>query len=216
MPPKPKFTKEEVVEVALKLVSERGIEALTARELGLQLGSSARPIFTAFRNMEELTEEVRAAAMKKYEAFVSSAVSYTPAFKRFGMQMVLFAAEEPNLFRLLFMRDNQEQANFSTVKNLLGHTRLMCIDAIARDYGLDEQQATDFFEHMWIFTYGTAVLCATGMCKFSEEEICTVLGRQFMGSMSLMKSGNWNRPTPRPEIQKNEEKHDKMRKATTG
>ena len=46
MPPKPKFTKEEVVEVALKLVSERGIEALTARDLGLQLGSLARPIFT--------------------------------------------------------------------------------------------------------------------------------------------------------------------------
>ena len=64
MPPKPKFTREEVVEVALKLVSEKGMESLTARELGERLGSSARPIFTAFRNMEELTDAVRAAAMR--------------------------------------------------------------------------------------------------------------------------------------------------------
>ena len=31
MPPKPKFTKEEIVAAALELVSQRGMEALTAR-----------------------------------------------------------------------------------------------------------------------------------------------------------------------------------------
>ena len=51
MPPKPKFTREQVVDAALELVSKKGIEALTARELGAQLGSSACPIFTAFKNM---------------------------------------------------------------------------------------------------------------------------------------------------------------------
>ena len=34
MPPKPKFTKEEVVKAALKLISESGIDALTSRGLG--------------------------------------------------------------------------------------------------------------------------------------------------------------------------------------
>ena len=201
MPPKPKFTREEVVEVALKLVSEKGMESLTARELGERLGSSARPIFTAFRNMEELTDAVRAAAMRKYDTYVGTAFDYTPAFKRFGMQMVLFAAEEPNLFRLLFMRNNREQANLSTLKTLLGPTRLLCLDAIAKDYQMSEKEAAAFFEHMWIFTYGLAVLCATGMCQFSEEELCTILGRQFMGAIGLMKSGRWDSRTPHPEIQ---------------
>lgn len=41
MPPKPKFTREEVVEAALRLISEKGTDALTARELGERLGSSA-------------------------------------------------------------------------------------------------------------------------------------------------------------------------------
>lgn len=59
MPPKPKFTREEVVDTAIELIKDKGIEALTARELGAKLGSSARPIFTVFRNMEELISDVR-------------------------------------------------------------------------------------------------------------------------------------------------------------
>ena len=41
MPPKPRFTREEIVDAALDIVSRKGIEALTARELGEALGSSA-------------------------------------------------------------------------------------------------------------------------------------------------------------------------------
>lgn len=40
MPPKPGFTREEIVDAALDIVSRKGIEALTARELGEALGSS--------------------------------------------------------------------------------------------------------------------------------------------------------------------------------
>ena len=67
MPPKPKFTREEIVDAALSIVSERGVDALTARELGERLGSSARPVFTVFKNMEEVQAEVRAAAMRRFE-----------------------------------------------------------------------------------------------------------------------------------------------------
>ena len=34
MPPKPKFTREEIVQTALEVVSRKGVEALTAKELG--------------------------------------------------------------------------------------------------------------------------------------------------------------------------------------
>ena len=37
------------------------MEALTARDLGERLGSSARPIFTVFRSMEEVQQETRKA-----------------------------------------------------------------------------------------------------------------------------------------------------------
>lgn len=62
MPPKPKFTREEITAAALRVVSRNGITALTAQALGQELGSSSRPIFTVFQNMEEVRQEARAAA----------------------------------------------------------------------------------------------------------------------------------------------------------
>ena len=64
MPPKSKFTREEVIAAALELVSEKGMSALTSRDLGARLGSSARPIFTLFSSMEEVQEEVKKAAIR--------------------------------------------------------------------------------------------------------------------------------------------------------
>lgn len=95
MPPKPRFTREEIVDAALDIVSRKGIEALTARELGETLGSSARPIFTVFRSMEELQQEVRSAAMRRFESYAGRTMPGVPLFKQVGMQMVLFGAQEP-------------------------------------------------------------------------------------------------------------------------
>ena len=58
VPPKVKFTREEIIDAAIELVRESGIEMLTSRELGKKMGVSARPIFTAFENMGELKNEV--------------------------------------------------------------------------------------------------------------------------------------------------------------
>ena len=198
MPPKPKFTKEEIVAAALALVSEKGTEALTARELGLRLGSSARPIFTVFQSMEEVQRQLRQAAMERFNSFAEKAVHYTPAFKQFGMQMILFAKEEPRLFRLLFMTENDRARSFEDVLAELGGTALLCIRLIERDYGLTEQEAMELFRHVWIHTYGIGALCATGMCSFSEEEINGMLGHAFLAMMLLIKSGKLQEKTVTP------------------
>ena len=107
MPPKPKFTKEEIVAAALELVSEKGMDALTARELGIRLGSSARPIFTVFASMEEVQDAVRDAALTRFESYAQRVLGNLPAYMRLAMQMVLFAREEPRLYLLRFFPENQ-------------------------------------------------------------------------------------------------------------
>lgn len=198
MPPKPKFTKEEVIEAALELVSEKGMEALTSRDLGARLGSSARPIFTVFKNMEELQQAVRDAALKRFESYAEKAVHYTPVFKQVGMQMILFAMEEPKLFQLVYMSENNGVKTFDEIFLRLGSVAQLCVDVIQRDYGLSEQEAKKLFEHVWIHTFGIGALCATGMCQFSEEQIIEMLGHDFMAMMMLIKSGRMNQPTIQP------------------
>ena len=200
MPPKPKFTKEEVIDAALALVSEKGMEALTSRDLGARLGSSARPIFTIFSSMEEVQEEVKKAAIKRFESYAEKAVHYTPVFKQIGMQMILFAKEEPKLYQLGFMSDNNHAENFDAIFGRLGKVAYQCVDVIQKDYGLSELEARKLFEHIWIHTFGIGALCACGMCNFSEEQIIEMLGHDFIAMMMLIKSGKLNEPTVHPEL----------------
>jgi len=201
MPPKPKFTKEEIVAAALELVSEKGIEALTARELGVRLGSSARPIFTVFNSMEEVQEEVRAAALKRFESYAEKAMHYTPVFKQVGMQMILFAIEEPKLYQLVYMSENAGATDFEGITQQLGDVAQLCVDVIQRDYGLSAEDAKTLFEHVWIYTFGIGALCATGMCRFSQDEIIQMLGQDFMAMLFYAKSGRLNMPTPVPKME---------------
>ena len=203
MPPKPKFTKEEIVAAALELVSKNGIESLTARELSLYLGSSARPIFTVFKSMDEVAQAVRESAMDKYEEFVSRALDYFPEFKKYGMQMVAFSKQEPKLFQLLFMTENKSAKSFQDVFPILGKTAKACIDIIERDYKLEPDMAMLLFEHAWIHSFGICVMCAMGTCRFTDDEIGEMLSDNFMGMMMLTKSDISNQPaiTPHRKIE---------------
>ena len=58
MPPKAKYTREEIIETALNIVAEKGKSALNARDLGAALGTSTRPVFTAFKNMRWYADDL--------------------------------------------------------------------------------------------------------------------------------------------------------------
>ena len=198
MPPKPRYSREEILSTALDMVSENGMEVLTARELANRLGTSTRPIFTAFQNMEEIRTEVRRAAMRRYDSYTQIAVDYTPAFKKFGVQMIRFAREEPKLFQLLFMSAGGEAKTFDQVFVTLGDTAVMCIGLLQNDYALSYEDAMLFFRHIWIHTYGIAALCATGVCTFTEDEINDMLGQDFLAMLMRIKSGDMRAPTVHP------------------
>ena len=75
MPPKNRFTKDEMIDAALDIVREKGIDALTARSLGARMGSSTRPMFTYFSTVSELKEAVRVRAAERYRACFGSRMS---------------------------------------------------------------------------------------------------------------------------------------------
>ena len=68
MAPKNKFTKEEMVEAALRIVRIKGVDSLTAKTMAYELGTSTQPIFTAFGSMDSVKREVYAAAVRVYDS----------------------------------------------------------------------------------------------------------------------------------------------------
>lgn len=189
MPPKPKYTKDQIIAAALGVVSQKGINALTAKELGHALNTSATPIFTVFNSMLEVQDAVKVAAMERFEAYAHKSDADMPVFKQVGMQMILFAKEEPQLYQLVFMSQNSDVRSFDDIYSHLGSVADECLNSIRKDYGLSTEDAKTLFEHTWIHTFGIGTLCTTGMCDFSNEQISKMLTQDFMAMMMLLKSG---------------------------
>ncbi len=174
MPPKPKYKKEEILLAALSLVRKQGAERLTARDLAEQLGTSARPIFTAFQNMEELRDAVIQEAWSSYLAYRERevAVQKYPPFKAMGMAYIRFAAEEKNLFKLLFMRDRGGEAYDRTEAD---------IAAASSAAGLSSEKASLFHLEIWGAVHGFAVMLSTGYYELDMEMVSAMLTDLFVG-----------------------------------
>lgn len=188
MPPKAKFGREEIVAKALEIVRERGEEGLTARALGEALGSSARPIFTVFENMEEVWREVFAAATALYDGYVEKGLSEEIAFRGVGRAYIRFASENPKLFRLLFMREQQSKPDKNSVLPLIDGNSEAILRSIEEGYGLTRELSKSLYLHLWIYSHGIAVLVATKVCVLSEEEINGMLTEVFVSLLKRIKS----------------------------
>lgn len=191
MPPRAKYSREEIIQKAFEMARRNGIDSVVARELGKELGTSSSPIFTAFKKMEEVHAEVRKVAMREFEAYVRDAVHYAPAFKYVGMRMIEFAMKEPKLFQLLYMREHDRSQSFSMLVEELGDTVDVCIDIMKKDYDLTAEQAQMLFRQVWLHTFGICVLMAGKVCQLTPEEISQMLSMEFQGALMLIKSGRY-------------------------
>lgn len=187
MPPKAKFSKEEIIEAALNIVKTYGFEALTSRALGTQLGSSARPIFTVFKNMDEVQQSVIKSAKMLYKEYVDKGLTAEHPFKGVGTQYILFSVNEPKLFQLLFMTEQLQIPDLSGVLPLIEESYEEILLSIQNDYEINELSAKKLYYHLWIYTHGIATLCATKMCRFTSDEISSMITEVCMSVLKNLK-----------------------------
>lgn len=188
MPPKAKFTREEIIEAAFQMARAEGIDRITARELGKKLQSSARPIFTVFENMEEVRSKVIARAKEVYGSYVAEGLRQELAFKGVGMAYIRFSMEEPMLFRLLFMSAVPGKSGVETILPQIDASYEDILQSVQKY--VDSREAADMiYQHLWTYTHGIATMCATGLCSYTTEQIGERLTQIFVALMMMEKRG---------------------------
>jgi AcrR family transcriptional regulator len=191
MPPKTKFTKEQIIAVALDIVRKEGMVNLTARALGKALNVSSCPIFTAFKNMNEVQEEVVNAAKAVYADYVQKGLQQPLAFKGVGMGYIQFAKDEPNLFKLLFMSEHrivEPNQYLPTVDDNYD----AILSSVIKGYDLPREQADRLYLHLSIYVHGIATLFADNVCTFSTEEVSQMLTEVFVSLLKNIKGKREN------------------------
>lgn len=178
MPPKFKFTREEIIEAAVELTREGGPSALTARALAARLGCSVKPVFGLFENMEEVQSEVLLAANVRYHAYLKEDMEkgLYPPYKASGMAYIRFAKEEKELFKLLFMRDRSGEDITDLEKDSGDIIRL-----IMKNTGLEKEEAKLFHLEMWVYVHGIATMVATSYLDWDTEFISRVVTDAYIG-----------------------------------
>lgn len=178
MPPRFKFTKDEITGAALSVVRRVGLSGLTARALASELGCSVKPIFGLFKNMEEVQQAVISSAKQLYQDYLREDMEkgVYPPYKASGMAYIRFAKEERELFRLLFMCDRSHERIEENRDEVRPLTTL-----IRQNMGLSEEDAYLFHLEMWVYVHGIATMIATAYLEWDDEFISKILTDAYIG-----------------------------------
>lgn len=176
MPPKVKFQKEEIAEAALQVARRSGIDAVTAREVAAELKVSPRPIFTWFASMEELRHEVYELARQRYLAQIRLGLEEPIPFLGMCRQYLLFAREEPMLYRLLFLTPPGQISGGAM--EVLRYSQELARPSLMRIYHMDADTADKYFRDLWLVAFSFATLIVTDDCPYSEEKMLAI-GTEF-------------------------------------
>lgn len=198
VPPKPKFTRDELINTAMALVSEKGADALTARELAQRLGCSTRPIFTVFKDMDELKREVRRVAAKHIDRSAIEAMELDNSFLKAEIRSIHFAMQEPNLYKLVFMSSGRERESFEEFVSDAEIPSSRYADFIQERLELTDDETRELFNHAWTYTLGMGALCAMRNYKVPDDELERLLNADFWAMYERIKSGRLNERTPIP------------------
>lgn len=183
MPPTVRFTRDAVLNAACQLMRREGMEALNARAIAKELGGSTQPIFRLFTNMEDLHRELILYVTRQFQAHAEADMAQSDSpYIQLCTTYLLYGRDEPELFKLLFMRDRvsdgqySDQTNFDLVFNI-----------IKKETPLDDETALRFFERTWLFIHGLAVCIATKYIPCQDERyLISMVKEAYNAAVKMM------------------------------
>ena len=180
MPPKARFTREEIVDAAVRVLRRDGEDGITARAVAAELGSSPRPIFTVFSDMDEVKAGVLRLALDRYKQYVDEGLGEELAFRGVGTAYLKFAGREPAFFRLLFMKERSHAPlALADALYLYEESYARILSSVESYYSLSRPKAEALYRNMWIYVHGIAVMTVTNIAVFSEQDAVILLSRAF-------------------------------------
>lgn len=183
MPPTVRFTRDAVLHAACQLMRREGMEALNARAIAKELGGSTQPIFRLFTNMEDLHRELILYVARQFQAHAEADMAQSDSpYIQLCTTYLLYGRDEPELFKLLFMRDRVSEGQYSDQTNID-----LVFNIIKKETPLDDETALRFFERTWLFIHGLAVCIATKYIPCQDERyLISMVKEAYNAAVKMM------------------------------
>ncbi len=180
MPAIRKISKEDIVNASVEIIRKEGLQNLNARKVAKQLGCSTQPIFYIYSNMDEMKNDALIEISKIFDTAMLKSNYDKPVYKDIGRNYIKFAKDEPILFKLLLNSEINEEA--LCFIDLTGSSERIH-ETISNQTGLSKEEAKRFHLKMWLYVNGIANLVANNTCNFTDDEIDSLLGEQYISML---------------------------------
>lgn len=188
IPTTTRISKDMILDTAFSIAREEGIDNVSNRLIAKRLNSSIRPIYYQFKNSKELKFELKRKIEEYFYSYITEDIDkYFPMYKQIGIRYIMFAKEECNLFKALFMSESNFFAE-DFVTHDENYKRVF--EMIKISANLDDSEIKNFHIKMWIFTHGIGALVANKTVDFSEKQIKDLLSYEFQALMLLEENPN--------------------------
>ena len=181
-------TKEKILSASLELIRSGGPSSLTARNLCASLGCGANAIFSSFGSIQGVRDAVREEARVLYRRRVSAGFSLNPPFKGFGMALLWFAMDEPQLYSLVMDADMPAESFEDYADTYVGFKQ-ESLAAITTSFNLRGHEAEMLYYQMVLVALGLAQACTQGGCHLSIPQVSEILGKNVRAFLMVIRAG---------------------------
>ena len=182
MPPKPKISKDMVIDAAFEIARKTGAENINARTVSKKLNCSTQPVMYHFATIEELKRAAYAKSDRYHTEYLMNIKKPQKGIMLgIGLNYIRFAIEEAHLFRFLF------QSGFAVENSLLemidSPELEPVISAMQNAVGISLEQTKEVFLTISMFAHGYASIIANNSLEFDEEVVAVHLARAYRGAI---------------------------------
>ncbi|MBR4164456.1 MAG: TetR/AcrR family transcriptional regulator [Solobacterium sp.] len=185
MPPKPKITREMIIDAAVEVIRKQGFENINARALAEHLQCSTQPVMYHFSTMEELKQAAYDKVDHLHTEYLLRVSDETDPMLGIGLNYIRFAVEEPNLFRFLF------QSGYVKEKNLFEMVEaeevMPILQVLQGELEMDIHKTKEIFLIVAMFVHGYASIIANNHLAFDEKTAAYYLKQSFIGAVAAYK-----------------------------
>lgn len=184
MPPKPRISREMILDAAFAIARQEGIDAVNVRSIARRLGCSTQPVLYQFAHVEDVRREVYRMADEYQSACLMQLPEDENPMLALGLNYIRFAVEEKPLFRLLFQSDGLGGQGLTA---LIDQPEIApVLDVFQRETGLTLQQTKRLFMTVTLLVHGWASMLANNSMAYDEAEIVPTLAMAFNGMIGAM------------------------------
>jgi len=176
MTPKVKFSKIDVLQAAFRLVQKQGPQALNARNIAKNLGSSTQPIFSYYQNMSELKAELFEMVKQYHSNYFNKVEINDDLLVNIGMAYIEFAMEEPHLFMMMFMSFGFTSVKLSDFFLAFDDSCNVKLEqAFEQIFNMQSPSVYPLFIDVWLYAHGIASMLVMNQLPTPKEEIKEML-----------------------------------------